>query len=610
MKDIVTYINGAKVNNPLNLQSLNASVSYTRYGQPHITFGGDLAFGRGDLSDPQDPYNLIMSYVSSGQLDAGLDVLIESIEGNDRITLLDAILNIWDATYDPTNRNVICPVLPKKNTDLFEEKAKAVVFQYLRSVKHIKDSDIIVAPYCINNPVDYVSTAVSLFLIFTMVTTIKQEIESIKEIASAESTSTDPWVAALKIASKVAYVSTLIYTIINTIIDIINQLVQPVKYIAGCSVLRHLQIGFEYMGYSFSSSIFDGDEKYLHIFPERYNNPKNSNLQDLKGWIVPDKDKTNGVFWGNFKQFIDIFLDYYNAKLVFDGNNVRMELADYKPYTCTFKVPDIPRKYKYNYDDYTVNYLLSFQTDLNDRNTIQDYLGTYYSYSGRPAGSDKIKTLSKGGKEIQIPFSLFRTKTDLTAAEKVLDAGLKVIGGLIDTLINTINAAIDIINGLFKVITKIIKALKVIGIKINVNISSINKLGTTNIGNIIENRIGMFVLENDIVYSPKLAYVKPSPNDKNNKQYKELKAGDVFKQYHYPNIYQSGNQYILYEETPDIPISFDDFKDLQGSNYIGGGEEVEAVTWSPYHKKGRIISKKVSKIITTFTEEVYESDGR
>lgn len=608
---IRTFIDNIEFENPANISGVQITLDYTNNGNLSVTTDGDLEFGTGNLSNKMDAYNYLKSKIDAGNVLFGVPIRVYTYELNKELDIIVGYLNLWECTVDEYNRKILCPVIDGRGVENLLSKLNSVSFEYLKSIGKIKDSDIILSPYCIHNPVNFATIAIASLTVYTILQTLKKETASLIELLQ-NIAGFDPWVTAAQIITRFIYISALLYTLIKVIIDIFNTLIQPIKYMAGMTVLRQLEIGFNHFGYSFESPIFTGDEKNLTLFPEKYSNPSNKAYNDILGWVIPNKSKQGGWYKGYFGDFCQTFLTYYNAKLVIDYTNkiVRMVSRQAKNGLSSYKMPDIPRRYTYNYEDFVANYTVEFQTDLSDKNTIQEYKGTRSTIHLEVGQTNAINSLAKGSKIISIPFALFKVKKELSNAEKVFNAFFKVIGFVVQAMIDIVNLITSLMNTLIKAVNKIIKALELIGIKIKLRIPMIPKIKDTNIKNMVSNRIGCFIMESDQVSTPKLAYVKEKGTPLQNKQIKELSADYVFETYHSVNIFSRGNQYKLYEETPKLSMTFTDVNSFVVSNYMANGDEIEQVVWNPYERTGTIKSKKPYLYINNLKESKIVEDGR
>lgn len=597
--NIRAYIDGIEVDPPNNLNEVALIVEIDDNNERKLRFDGDLVWGRGDLRTrtKQDAYNYLDGKFQQGVAGAvgvmeASHVLITAEELGQTIVVLDALVDIWDATFKPEVREIVTPIMERGGQDWLISNTQGLSFEYLEAVGYIGSSDYILAPYVVELENQGLEKALAIGVGVSLVGQIRDQIQALVELAS-ETSGVQPWVAVAKIILRLSYIAVLIKTLIDTIVRLINLLIQPVKYICGMTVKKHFEKVFGWLGYEFKSSIFNGDEQYLTIFPEKYSNPVNKDYDNIKGWIKPDMNKQKGFYNVYAFQFLQTFRQYYNGKFIVDQDAkiVYFERKDFVLSTANFTPPPVWEEYKLNKKDFFANHLFRFQTDINDRHTIQEYEGTSSSISIVKTISDQTLNLSTGGKIIDPPFSLFKVKTKLSDVEEIIKALLDVIDASLNLLAKVANAVIKVVNAVLSTINKIIKALAVVGIKVKANIGKITPLPKFNLSDTIENRVGMFKMESDIVNTPKLAYVKPQGSPRNVKQLKALRAEDIQEAYHSIDFFTRGNQYIQGNGF-GIPINFAQIYDIIGADQLADGSRVVSLRWNMFDHTAELVFKR------------------
>lgn len=594
---IDTLINGVIGIQPTNLQDVKLVIS-NENDVRKVEFDGELTWGINDLRDPNDPFSVFNKIIQQGAnggngiLEAQ-DLMLIARERGRSIVIADAMIDLWSATYDFEKREISAPVLSKGGTDWISEKTEGLTFDFLMSEGVITPNDFILCPYVVEKETQTIEKILVSLTAFTIITQIRTQVQEIQEMLS-EASGLSPWTAVLKVSQRVIFIGSLLLLLAETIAKIVNLLIQPVKYISGMSIKRHFEVGFSYLGMQFSSSIFDNEEKDLVIFPEKYFTPKNREIDNIKGWILPDKTKQNGYYKGDFLSFINIFRSFFNAKIIVDQPNktVYFERRDFVGKVANFTLPSVWAKQRFNKEDFKANYLLEFQPDVNDRHTISDYQGTSVQVGMKLSGVfEPQRSLLTGGKTISVPFSLFKVKTELSDVEIALKAAFQLIETSLNVLIKIVNATITALNAILKVINKIIKFFDTLGLDINVNIAPIPQIKEVNLTKAIEDRVGMFKMEDDIVTVPKIAYVKNTPNAKNNKQIKPLVASDILERYHSIDFFsRNSNQYIE-KEAILTGITFDEVYDIINADELQGGAKLINMSWSPFNHTAEISVK-------------------
>lgn len=616
--ETVTTIGNIEVMQPTNLQDLKLLITNdTNTNVKRVEFDGDPTWGLNDLRYTNDPFSLLDKIRLDGA-NGGVGVLeaqeftITARERGRQIKIADSMIDLWAATYDYEKREISAPLFSKGGTDWISTNAEGVTFDFIMSQGFFTSDEFVLAPYVVEKETQIIEKILVALTAYSLIVQIRDQVQSIQEIA-ADSASMSPWTAVLKIAVRVLYIATLLLLLVETLAKIINLLIQPVKYISGMTVKRHFEIGFSYLGMNFKSSIFDGDEQYLTIFPEKYYSPKNKEIDNLKGWIKPDKTKQNGYYKGDFLSFIEAFKLYYNAKVIVDQstNTVIFERRDYVGKVANYTLPQVWSSQTFNKEDFRANYQVKFLTDINDRHTIANYSGTSAQVSMSITGaSSPQRSLLSGGKSVNVPFALFKVKTELSDVEVALKLMLKTMEVSLNVLITVVNAAIKVINAVISVINKIIKVLKTLGISIKVNIKPVKELKKVNFTQGIDERVGIFKMEDDIVSVPKIAYVKNTSSPKNNKQLKELNADYVLETYHSIDFFsRNTNQYIS-KQAILTGITFDEVYDIIEADELQNGTKLISLSWSPFNHTAEI-SVKIPYIYAknNLTETKYVDNG-
>ena len=181
------------------------------------------------------------------------------------------------------------------------------------------------------------------------------------------------------------------------------------------------------------------------------------------------------------------------------------------------------------------------------------------------------------------------------------------------TLIKLVNGIIKIVNEIIKAIKKLIKAINTLpGINIKFNPSPIKTINYTPLGELIDNRIGMLMLENDFVSTPKMVLIDQKSNDRNTKlkstNKSVLNSVYLHNNYHFidsfdKEIYSDTNQYKIYE-VENVPFCYDDYQKVKENNKIIDGENegvIDSLTWNVYEQTANI-TFRVNEIYTNNLE--------
>lgn len=320
----------------------------------------------------------------------------------------------------------------------------------------------------------------------------------------------------------------------------------------------------------------------------------------------------------------------FNAKWTIIGDTFYLEKQNWNLQPPSYELPEFETQDEtLNADEYYSSILISFATDLNDRNTIQEYTGTSVQIIQRPkAINNKAMTLTRNFENIQIPYALGKRKTSLTYFEQQIESVNLIVEGLVRQLISLINNIEKAVKTIVKTTNKFIKSLSAVGIKLKFNLKvppmprGIDKVLGYILSKVDKTRIGMLMMESDYVAVPKVLMIPFKENA--NKRVLRVQQTDylsglqLWEQFHsfksfVPRADGWHNQYV-YKPIPEIPFTIDDYKKVRGTNSIfdseGNEAELVSLKYNPILEKasGRI---KVKQLYTNNLELVIiEPNGK
>lgn len=516
----------------------------------------------------------------------------------------DGYLDITEASALSCNRATV-PAKERAKIDWLNDVADGFTFEYLESIGVITAQDYKQVPYVINSVPSYKDAAISLLGAYVMSQELKRVGQEFAELFPQLSNIFETASTIIRAILKIAYVISLVIAMVKLIVDLINFLIQPVKYHACMNLKTLLEKGAAHLGLTFKSDELNkAPFDKLTIMPERFSSPANSKNKQILGFTIPTKSTEVGYFRGTFGDLLRAVKLMFNAKIIIDDNReIQLIRRDINTGTAAFTIPPIDQKfYNTNASEFISNYLISFDYDTSDKNTIQGYTGTSFQVVLQPQiVKNKELVLMKNLEQVNIPLALAKRKESLTVPEVIVDGFLTAFSLLVNVIVVLVNGIISVANVVIKVINKIIKALKVVGIKVNWQIKPIPKLKATNLGNLIDNRVGMMLLENDQFTRPKVFLLDEGSQAKFNKlttsNASTVTAKYFYDNYHFVNSFYpepgrpNGNQYII-TEYERVPFCFDDYQSVKSSNFVfnsaGNPVEIESLTWNPYKEQANI----------------------
>lgn len=514
----------------------------------------------------------------------------------------------------------------RQKIDWLNDVADGFTFEYLFAIGEITKDDFVFNPYILNSIPNYREAALALLSVYVMSRGFADGIAKIQELVSEIGNPFQTVTAAIKAILLVAYLFILIAAIIKLIIDLINLIIQPVKYHAGMMLKTLIQKGAAHLGLTVKSDILDDPRwSQIEIIPKKLFNPISDKDNRILGFLQPNKNSQQGFYKATFGDLLREAKKIFKAKIIITDQKELVFIRQDKNLSVpSYKLLDIYQPdFTLNTSEFKSSYLVSFQTDLSEKNTIQEYLGTSYQVINKPlrvVHSDL--SLMKGLEQVDINFALAKRKTDLTVPETIFKGFLDVFSFLLNGLIDGVNALIKALNAIIKTINKIIKALKIVGIKVNWEIKTIKPLQKQALGDLIENRKGMMLLENDNFNIDKIFILQKGSSSKFNKVdgTNLLSAKNLYNEFHFISSFlptaerPNGNQYFI-KEFENVPFCYDDFVAIKNNNKIfaadGSEAEIQSLKWNPYDELATTMIVRFNKLYTNnFTQTFLEPDGR
>lgn len=622
------YLDDIEINPPNNYKELEIELNYDSDGNQQAVSISDWEFGVGDPSKGNDGMimcrNQFTDQSGIGVVQGKPFKIVIDNERGDKYTLFDGYIDLWKAKYD--RGKITAPATQAGKIDWLNDYADSFTFDYLYDTGFFNKNYFIPIPYVIVKKQDTFEIVMTLVTIFVIVDKLKQQVKEISQLIAGTANplemSTLP-----RFILQIIYTTTLLISLIALILRMLYMLMPPVKYHQAMYVKDLFQIACDYMGFTFKSSILQGPiYSKMVIMPEKYNINQDAGLFAGVAGDFKNNNERTGHFKGTFGDLIRKMKTMFYAKIVIDGNTLYFEPYDFKLGSNGIQVPysfDNEDSFRLNHEDFFATMVLSFLTDLSDRHTIQEYLGTsvQITQTAKSSINQKMSLLRNLNQE-QIQFALAKKKTELTIIETLLNAFLKAVQAVLNALVKAINGAIKALNALIKVINKTIKALGTIGIKIDFKIKEIDKINPPSIGNVISNRLGMLKMESDYVSVSKIFLIDQNSNPVNTKISADnaslVNARYLFDNYHYFKSFVSingkpDNQYLL-RDSDQFPFSFDDFVQSLNNNAIftPDGLEGKAISlkFNPI-KQTATCSYKVRKhYLSNLKLEIYEPDGK
>jgi hypothetical protein len=551
---IVTHlIDGKEVQPPLNVGQVSIKRNFVSEVQT-ATFssGGDLGSEEKVSFDwPEQAAQVIMDYYNKGVtggagVTEGLPHKIMLSENGNNFELFNGFIDLKTATFD---RDLVsAESMPLAQIDWLNKVADAMDFQRIAADGFLTPNDRVAVPYVISRVPDY--TEIALMQVTLIFCTIEIIDVTLRLTANGGEAGTiiDSLGGVIGLIFTIIYAVILLATLISLIIKTVLLLIQPIKYKMAVKLTRLMEAACAALGLTFESTILYADPiNKAYIIPESLANTVNSTNPLLRGF-TQQSPQQEAFYRGTIGQLFRNVKTMVNGKYICTGSKVILVPRVRPLGGATVTLPPIYNpQFTINAADMVANYNLSFEVDNNDLNTIDFYQGVAVSAQLKlKVQSDKRRFNLSGFSENRIGFARATRKFQLTQVEEVASLTLKILGGFLTTLITIANTATSIVNKAIGLINKIVKALKTIGVNIPIEIPDIPKLQDPKIGNLIEDRRGVLLLEKDTTTVAKIVLLEVSSNPR---QTKIPVFNDVF--FSAKNLYELYHKSNSYAPTPD-----------------------------------------------------------
>jgi hypothetical protein len=543
----------------------------------------------------------------------GLDHNIEITNGVTTANF-DLTIDLRTALFNLADSLTTAESAPKQEIDWINKVADSKSFEYMHSQGEITSSDYVFIPYIISSVPDYKEA----FIVTLTIVVIKIEInDAVLRItgSSLEGLSViDTIGGVISLIFNIIYVAILFLTIIDLLIDLIALIIQRVKYIAGMKLNRLLEIGCQSFGLGYASPILQSEPFNRLVFiPESYDQPTSLIDNRIVGFFSSKNNDQTGYYRGTLGDLLRDIKSTFNFRInIVDG--ILNLLPDvFVPDSATFKLKAYDEEtVSSNAGDFISQFNLSWSTDMTDKNTIKNWTGTNVDVSIKPTVvNDKANVFNGVGFINQFPFARASRKTELTTPERVAAILLNVLAPVINAGIVAVNASISVINKVKEFIEDL-KKLPFIGKKIKIELEPTPKVKPINT-NLIENRIGMMLLENDIINVKKLVLMDLS-SDPNLNKVSIDNSTIINAKYFYNRFFKSKNTQFLGRSISNVEMNLNDVMNVKKEGALsmpdGSIAKVISCKWQIVTQTSEILLDIPYIYNNNKTEVINEPKGR
>jgi hypothetical protein len=612
-------INGKSVQVPKNHQELSIEINFDNDSTDRQVNIVGFEWVDKEAQDLLDFFNLGMS--GGAGIFEGVPHTITLQENGSSLDLLDGYIDLSTANWG--RNQVVADSTPAAKIDWLNDVADSFTFEYLREIGKIQDSDFVFVPYVVSSVPNYSDAMIATVTIVFCTVEIQDAFNQVKAALGKIGTGWEAVGGVIELIFRILYALLLIVTVLNLILDLIALIIQKIKYKPAMSVNRLIEIACDFKGLTYTSDfLFESTWSKLHIIPESFSNPADVEDDRILGFFAPNTTEQNGYFQGTFGDLLRAIKDTFNAKVVINGKQLSIEKRNKKLTTARFKLPQYDvENWKTNAEEVVSSYLISFSYDSVEKQTINNWTGNnMQAILDLKVSTDPTLKLLKNLNQVQSPFARATRKTTFTIPEKIADNLLDDIGVIVGVFVNLANGVISVVNKAIKTINKLKSALSVIGIKIKADFDPVPRLTDPGLENLIDNRIGMMLLDTDMITVPKLVLLDVNSNYKLNKisalNDTKLTALNLFNEFHISNTFApTANSAQRFEfEYDQVEMNLTDVKNVIEDRAVKlpSGEIVEVVScnWNPFTRLATFVVRQRKLFTNNLKQVILEPIGR
>lgn len=424
------FLKGKEVT-PRNLEDIGISVDFSKDVQQE-------SINIDNIIIPMNGKDIVMEHLNTLGLSEGIPYEIQFAGKK-----LPYYVDLLEMLKIRTNE-VEVKIKQRYAHDNFIENADSLTFDYLNSLKALQTYDL---NYRIIHQDALFKSIVITITIYSIARTIRDQIREVaktgKEFASCFSFAPfavqgKVFESALQLAIQIAYLAILVYQIKKLGADLRELMFPKTRVYKACKVIDLLKDGCAHLGFTFKSTILEGEYKNLAIVSTPQNRGKKGILDYLESDLnfafntgyptITDSTPTLGAL-------IKAMQTMFNAKIKVRNKIVEFERWDYwidqAQGSVKVALPiqeDALDEYEIDTERNFKRYMIQYQTDFSDMTTLDDYSNTAGEYSAeRSSVVNQDLNLLKGLTNATIPFARAKRKTFVNYVEKVYLSALKAI---------------------------------------------------------------------------------------------------------------------------------------------------------------------------------------
>jgi len=337
-------------------------------------------------------------------------------------------------------------VIKNNSVDNFFDQVGSTTYGYLEEIGVFNDGSYTQVSYVVEKKFNLIELIIANVVFYLMVKELAEAIErTTSAIAEVTALITGGSVlpptaslgaallAVLKAIILIAYTAVLIVAITELGKALLESLLPKERKHKALVLRDALSAVCDHFGYSFDSDIPELSTYYYL--------PSNPNLdaKTLGGFISETKGTQSGIpnvldYGYRCEDMFELCKRLFNAKIAIVGNTVQLRSrnAPYWIQQSQWELPSvIIETLEYNTEEMKAERLLSFEADLNDEWTIDNYFGTAYEIRTEPITVIRQNAvLLKGLDDVNFNVALGNRKEGLSGLENFLKDVASAIDGV------------------------------------------------------------------------------------------------------------------------------------------------------------------------------------
>lgn len=407
------FIKGVEVT-PRNLEDIGISVNFSKDVQQE-------SLNVDSVVVPMNGRKIIMEHLKNLGVSEGIPYEVQFADKK-----LPYYIDILESLKVRSNE-VEVRIKQRYAHDNFIENAESLTFDFLNTQNPLLVYDV--AYKIIQTDTLFKSIVISV-TIYALARTLQDQVRELaksnKEFVAILAYSPFPFgkavEAGIQLTIQIAYIAIMVYQVQKLARDLVELIFPKKRYFKACKVKELLTEGCKYIGYTFKSSIFDGEYKDLATISI----PQNKEKKKFNDYF---ESELNFAFNTGFPTIIDstptlgslikAMQTMFNARIKVRNKVVEFERWDYWIDQAQGSVNVALPIQDNALDEFEIDtnknfkrYMIQYQTDYSDMTTLDDYNNTVGEYSAeRQDVTNQDLNLLKGLTWAQIPFARAKRKT-------------------------------------------------------------------------------------------------------------------------------------------------------------------------------------------------------